>query len=68
MIAGAAEVLLLVGVVMVLFRALNPLRRRLEVRIARLLARRPERRRGRVVVLERRRNRTFGRGEERHDD
>ena len=67
MIAGAAEVLLLFGVVLVLFWALTPLRRRLETRIERLLARRPGRRSGRVVVLERRRDGTFGR-EERHDD
>ena len=60
---GAGELLLLTGLVLVLFWALRPLRRWLETAIARRLSgRRPERR-ARVVVLERRRDGTFGRGD-----
>ena len=61
---GAAEALLLAGVVALLYAFLRPLRRRLEARFARLL-RRPGGRSGRVVVLERRGNGKFGR-EDRH--
>ena len=56
---GAAEALILAGVVVLAFVLLRPLRRRLEARFARSL-RRPARRPGRVVVLERRRDGSFG--------
>ena len=62
---GAGELLVLVALVVIFYRVLRPLRRRLEARIARSLRRRSGRR-GRVVVLERRRDGTFGR-EERDD-
>ena len=58
---GAGELLFLAGLVALLYWALGPLRRWLEARIARLLPRRTGARRGRVVVLERRRDGTFGR-------
>jgi len=58
---GAGEVLFLLGLVVLLFVALGPLRRRLEARIARALGASTGKRRGRVVVLERRRDGTFGR-------
>ncbi|TMA48079.1 MAG: hypothetical protein E6J81_06740 [Deltaproteobacteria bacterium] len=62
---GAGEVLVLVALVALLYWALSPLRRRLEVWIRRRLA--PRRSgRGQVVVLERRRDGTFSR-EDRHD-
>lgn len=59
---GMGEVVFLVGLVAVLFWALAPLRRRLEAWIERHLPRRTGARRGRVVVLERRKDGTFGRG------
>ena len=58
---GAGEVLLLLGLVVLLYAALGPLRRRIEVRIARVLGASAAKRRGRVVVLGRRRDGTFGR-------
>ena len=58
---GLGEILVLVGVIVAAFALLRPLRRRLEVRFARLL-RRPGRRGGRVIVLQRRDDGTFGRG------
>ena len=62
MLIGAGEALLLAGVVALLFRLLAPLRRRLETWFGRLLAaRRPPGRGGRVVVLQRRKDGTFGR-------
>jgi hypothetical protein len=57
---GAGELLFLAALVLLFYRVLGPLRRRLEARIARRLARRRGRRPGRVVVLERRRDGTFG--------
>jgi len=57
---GAGELLFLVGLVAVLYRVLRPLRRWLEARIARLMPRRGRARGARVVVLERRRDGTFG--------
>jgi hypothetical protein len=58
---GAGELLVLAAVVGVLYLALTPLRRWLEARIARLMAgRRRGRSSARVVVLERRRDGTFG--------
>jgi hypothetical protein len=58
---GAGEILVLAVVVGVLYLALTPLRRWLEARIARLMNRRRRGSRGaRVVVLERRRDGTFG--------
>jgi hypothetical protein len=57
---GAGELLFLAGLVVLLYWALGPLRRWLEGRIARGLPRRGGGRRGRVVVLERRRDGTFG--------
>jgi hypothetical protein len=66
MLIGAAEALLLAGVVAIAYVALRPLRRWLEARVARLLrSRQPAREPGRVVVLERRRDGSFGR-EDRH--
>jgi len=59
---GAGELLVLVALVVLCYQALRPLRRWLEARITRSLRRRPGRR-GRVVVLERRRDGTFGREE-----
>jgi hypothetical protein len=58
---GAGELLFLAGLVALLYWALGPLRRWLEARLARYLPRRAGGRRGRVVVLERRRDGTFGR-------
>jgi hypothetical protein len=59
---GAGELLVLAALVLLLYGALRPLRRWLEARIARVLGHRGSARRGRVVVLERRRDGTFGRG------
>jgi hypothetical protein len=59
---GAGELLVLAALVLLLYGALRPLRRWLEVRIGRALGRRRGGRRARVVVLERRRDGTFGRG------
>jgi hypothetical protein len=56
---GVAEALVLAGVVLALYVLLRPLRRRLESGFARRLKRRPPG--ARVVVLERRRDGTFGR-------
>jgi len=64
---GAAELLVVAGVVAVLFWLLGPLRRRLEAWITRRIGRRPAARNGRVVVLRRRRDGTFGREEEDRD-
>jgi len=62
MVFGAAEALVLAGVVLALYVALTPVRRWLTRRIARRLA--PRRRTGgRVVVLERRADGSFGRGD-----
>jgi len=58
---GTGELLLLAGLVLLLYWALGPLRRWLEARIARYLPRRAGGRRGTVVVLERRKDGTFGR-------
>ena len=58
---GAGEIVFLAILVLVLYLALRPLRRRLETRFARTLRRRTRRGRGRVVVLERRRDGTFER-------
>jgi hypothetical protein len=60
MAIGAAEALVLVGLVVGLFALLTPVRHRLERWIGRRLSRR-RRGGGRVVVLERRRDGTFGR-------
>jgi hypothetical protein len=59
---GAGELLVLAALVLLLYGALRPLRRWLEARIARVLGLRRSARRARVVVLERRRDGTFGRG------
>jgi len=59
---GAGELLVLVALVGLLYVALRPLRRWLEARIAGVLRGRKRDARGRVVVLERRRDGTFGRG------
>lgn len=61
MAVGIAEALLLLGVVLLLYWAATPLRRRLEAWIGRRLEPSPSRRPGRVVTLERRRNGSFGR-------
>jgi len=61
---GAAEALVLVAVVAVLFWLASPVRRGLERWLARRLG--PRRSGGRVVVLGRRRDGTFSR-EDRHD-
>ena len=58
---GAGELLFLVALVGLLYVALRPLRRWLEARIASALRGRRRDVRGRVVVLERRRDGTFGR-------
>ncbi len=58
---SAGELLVLVGLVLALYRALRPLRRWLEARIARLLRGGAARRARRVVVLERRSDGKFGR-------
>ena len=58
---GAGEIVVLAILVLALFVALHPLRRRLEKRFARTLRRRTRPGRGRVVVLERRRDGTFER-------
>ena len=58
---GAGEIVLLAIVVLALYAALRPLRRWLEMRFARRLRRRTPRGRGRVVVLERRRDGRFER-------
>jgi hypothetical protein len=60
---GAGELLVLVALVGLLYVALRPLRRWLEARIAGALRGRRRNGRGRVVVLERRRDGTFGRGD-----
>ena len=63
MVFGVAEALLLVGFLLLTYRGTAPLRRRLERWIAVRLGGR--RRRGAsVVVLGRRRDGTFGRGED----
>ena len=62
---SAGELLVLVGLVLALYRALRPLRRWLEARIARLLRTSPARRPRRVVILERRGDGKFGRGDSR---
>ena len=65
MVIGAGEALVLTAVVAGLYCLLGPIRRRLEVCIGRQLA--PRRvGRGRLVVVERRRDGTFTR-EDRHD-
>ena len=67
---GLGEVLVLALLVAALYAALTPLRRRLEGWIARRLGARPAGRGGRIVVLPRRSDGTFGRDErerERHD-
>ena len=61
MVIGAGEALVLLGLVAALFGLTAPLRRRLERWIARRLARGRSGSRGRVVVLERRSDGTFGR-------
>jgi hypothetical protein len=58
---GVGELLVLAAVILLLYGALRPLRRRLEARFARWLRRESPGGRGRVVVLERRRDGTFGR-------
>jgi hypothetical protein len=58
---GAGEVVVLAGVVLLCYWALTPLRRWLEARFARALKGRPANGRGRIVVLERRRDGAFGR-------
>jgi membrane protein implicated in regulation of membrane protease activity len=58
---GAGEIVFLAILVLALFVALRPLRRRLEKRFARTLRRGTRRGRGEVVVLERKRDGTFGR-------
>jgi len=58
---GAGEIVFLAIFVLALYAALRPLRRRLEARFARTLRRRTRRGRGRVVVLERRRDGKFER-------
>jgi hypothetical protein len=63
---GAGELLVAALVAVGLFALLTPLRRRLERWIARRLGSRPAGRSGRVVVLPRRPDGTFGRNE-RHD-
>jgi hypothetical protein len=65
MVFGAAEAILLAGVVALLYALLAPLRRWLEARIARLLRPRRPPPGGRVVVLERRRDGSFG-GKDHH--
>jgi len=62
---GAGELFVLAALVALAYWLLTPLRRWLEARIARRLSRRPPARPGRVVVLERRRDGTFG-PEDRH--
>ena len=61
MIIGAAEALCLAGLVVLLYWLLRPLRRSLEARIARRLLRKPAGTGARVIVLERRKDGTFGR-------
>ena len=56
---GAAEILFLAAFICLLYRLLRPVRRWLEAQIAQRLPRRG-RRRAQVVVLERRRDGTFG--------
>ena len=63
MVIGAAEALLLAGAVLFCYVALTPLRRRLEARIARWLRPRKRSGGGRVVVLERRSDGSFGKGD-----
>ena len=58
---GAGEIVFLAILVLALYVALRPLRRRLETRFARTLRRGTRRGRGRVVVLERRRDGSFER-------
>lgn len=64
---GAAEALLLAGLVILLYRVATPLRVRLEAWFARRLGGVDRGRRSRVVVLERRRDGTFGRGDDRDE-
>jgi len=63
---GAAEIVVLVGLVLGLFWLLGPLRRRLERTFATLLRRKKPQSRGRVVVLGRRADGTFSRRDD-HD-
>ncbi len=58
---GTGEIVFLAILVLALYAVLRPLRRRLEARFARVLRRRTRRGRGRVVVLERRRDGSFER-------
>jgi hypothetical protein len=57
---GAAEIIFLAAFIGLLYRLLRPVRRWLEAQIARRLPRRGRGRRAQVVVLERRRDGTFG--------
>ena len=57
---GVGELLFLLALVALFYWMLRPLRRWLESRIARRLSGPKTRRRARVVVLERRRDGTFG--------
>ena len=57
---GAAELLFLAAFIGLLYRLLRPVRRRLEKWIAQRLPHRGKGRRAQVVVLERRRDGTFG--------
>lgn len=59
----AAEALILVGVVAVLYWALTPIRRRLEAAIRRWLAPGKRSRRGQVIALAKRGDGTFEREE-----
>ena len=63
MVVGAAEALVVLGVVALSFGLLAPVRRRLERWFSRRLSRLRRREAGRVVVLERRSDGTFGRGD-----
>lgn len=58
---GAGEIVFLAILVLVLYAVLRPLRRALESRFARAFRRQKRSRRGRVVVLERRRDGRFER-------
>ena len=60
---SAGELLVLAGLVLALYGALRPLRRWLEARIARLLRGGSARRTRRVVILRRRGDGKFGRGD-----
>jgi hypothetical protein len=57
---GAAEILFLAAFIGLLYWLLRPVRRWLEAQIAQRLPRRGRGRRAQVVVLERRRDGTFG--------